>query len=176
MSCAFSHVVRFVLLLLKRLPDSPHLVSQLGYCLLLNFNFLLNLDLVAVSTAFGSCSVAMCRGLSVSLSLVIGPTSLFEKLFSSYVSACSWHCSVCSIDFHLLLAVLFSAALGCALLLAVGYALLLAVGYALLPAVGYSVLPAVVQLSEVLVDLLLVVVQALRLCAPFSVIWLCLFR
>ena len=36
-----------------------------------------------------------------------------------------------------------------------------------MPAVGYAPLPAVVQLSEILVHLLLVVAQVLRLCAPF---------
>ena len=47
--------------------------------------------------------------------LVVGPTSFFEKLFSSHVSACSWHCSFCSFDSFLLLGMLFSPADGCAL-------------------------------------------------------------
>ena len=130
--------------------------------------------------------------------LVIGPTSFFETLFSSYVSACSWHCSFCSFDSRLLLGMLFSPAVGCAplaccwlcssrLLLAVLFSpavgsvllaccwlcssrLLLAVPFS--PAVGRALLMAVlfchfITLSEILVDLLLVVLQDLRLCAPF---------
>ena len=65
--------------------------------------------------------------------LLTGPTCVFEALFSSYVSACSSHCSFCSFDSLLLLAVLFCH---------------------------------FVQLSEILVELLLVVVQILHLCAP----------
>ena len=88
------------------------------------------------------------------------------------VSACSWHCSFCSFDSSLLLGMLFSPAVGCALLACCrlcSSCQLLAVLF--LPAVGCALLPAVgfchfVQLSEILVDLLLVVVQVLRLCAP----------
>ena len=49
---------------------------------------------LAFSETFNSCCAAMRWRLSVSLLLVIGPISLFETLFSSYVSACSWHCRV----------------------------------------------------------------------------------
>ena len=72
---------------------------------------------------------------------------------------CCWVC-FCSLRsavlFCLLLAVLFC------LLLAVSFCLLLAVLFCLLTSLCHFV-----QLSELLVDLLLVVVQVLRLCAPF---------
>ena len=83
----------------------------------------------------------------MSLFLVIGPTSFFETVFSSYVSACSWHCSFCFFDSPLLLGVLLLPAMFFCLLLAMLFCLF-------------------VPLSEILVDLL-VVVQVLRLCAPF---------
>ena len=46
----------------------------------------------------------------------VQPTSFFETLFSSCVSACNWHCSFCSFEYRLLLGMLFSPAVGCALL------------------------------------------------------------
>ena len=153
----FSHIVRFVLLLLKRFYlTSLHLVSHLGYCLLLNFNLLFNLD-----------SVFSCLSRQPSILALLHcvddfqypclprhrPNSLFETLFSSYVSACSWHCSFCSFDSHLQMGMLFSPArwlCSSACLLAMLCCLLLA------------------MLSEILVDLLLVVVvQVLRHRAPF---------
>ena len=122
-----------------------HTLFQLGIILLLNFNFLFNLDLV-FSCFLGILSrqpsilvLLPCVDdfHSVSLFLVIGLTSFFETLFSSHVSACSWHCSS-----RLLLAVLFCLRLAM---------------------LFYHFVP----LSEILVDLLLFVVQVLRLCAPF---------
>ena len=83
------------------------------------------------------------------MSLVIGPTPFFETLFSSFVSACNWHCSFCSLESPLLLGLCSSR-------------LLLAALFCVLTRLCHFV-----QLSELLVDLLLVVVQFLRLCAPF---------
>ena len=48
--------------------------------------------------------------------VITSPTSFFETLFSSYVPARSWHCSFCSFDSLLLLAVLFCLLLDYALL------------------------------------------------------------
>ena len=131
---------------------------QLGCFLLLNFNLRLNLNLV-FSCFLGNLQSLFCN--------------FFLRDIVLLVSACSWHCSFCSFDSFLLLGTLFSPAVGCALLASCWLCSsrqLLAVLF--LPAVGYALLPAVgfchfVQLSEILVDLLLVVVQVLRLCAPF---------
>ena len=92
---------------------------QIGIFLFLNFKISSSISTwcsLAFSATFNSCSAAMRRRLSVSLFLVIGITSFFETLFSSYVSACSWHCSFCSFDSLLLLGMLFWPAVGYALL------------------------------------------------------------
>ena len=171
--------------------------SQLGCFQLLNFNLGSNRNLV-VSCFLGNFQFLFCCHASTTFS--IGPTSFFDSLFYSSVSACSWQCSFCSFDSRLLLVVLFfaccclcsssccwlcsfSLAVVCALLaccwlcssrllLAVLFCLLLAVLFCLLLAVLFSLLLAMhfchfVPLSEILVDLLLVSVQVLRLCAPF---------
>ena len=94
-------------------------------------------------------------------------TSFFKTFFSSFVSACNWHCSSCPFDSPLLLGMLFSPAFGCALLACCWLYtthLLLAVLFCLLLAMLCC---HFVPLSEILVDLPLVVVQVLRLCAPF---------
>ena len=82
---------------------------QLGSFLFPNFNLLFNLH--SVFSGFLSnfqlllgCNVLMTL---IILVLVIGPASFFETLFSSCVSACSWHCSFGSFDSLLLLGTLF---------------------------------------------------------------------
>ena len=95
-----------------------HALFQLGIFLFLNFNFLFNLDLVCSCFLSNVQFLLGCKMLMTFriLVLVIGLSSFFETLFSSHVSACSWHCSFCSLYSHLLLGVLFSPAVECALL------------------------------------------------------------
>ena len=55
-----------------------------------------------------NCSAAIRRWLSVSMFLLISPTSFIKTLYSSYVRACSWHYSFCRVcSSRLLLDVLF---------------------------------------------------------------------
>ena len=137
--------------------------SQLGCFLLLNFNLRSNLNLV-FSCFLGSLPFLLCCNVLMTFSILVFSSSVqltfFETLFSSYVSACSWRTALSGLlilsccwvrSFRLRLAVLFC--------------LLLALLFC-----------HFVPLSEIVIDLLLVVVQVLRLLCSFSAIWLCLFR
>ena len=85
------------------------------------------------SAIFNFCSAAMRWWQSVSLFLVIGQISFFDTVFSSYVSACNWHCSFCSFDAPLLLGMLLYLLLGMffCLLLAMFFCLLFALLFCL---------------------------------------------
>ena len=118
------------------LPLFKKSLFQLDSFLFLNFNLLFKF-----SCFLGNLQVLFCYNVlmtfSRSFSLVIGPTS------SSCASACNWHCAFCSFGSLLLLGLLCSPAVGCALLRLDSSLLLCSA------------------------DLLLVVVQVLRFCVPF---------
>ena len=126
-----------------------HTLFQLGIYLFLNFNFLLNLDLV-FSCSLGNLPLLLCyhalRTFSILVSrhrsnfffrdivLLVRLGLQFALLLLFFVFACCWPCSS-----RLLLAMLFRS---------------------------LTRLCRFDQLSEIFLDLLLVVVQVLRLCAP----------
>ena len=146
--------------------------SQLDCFLLLNFDLRSNLNKV-FSSFLDNLVLLPCD-------------DDFQYLVSRHGSNFFLRDIVFFVRLGLQLALLFSSAVGCALPPAIGCALLPAVGCALLPAVGCALLPAVgcalppavgcaplpavgcalLPLCSVLVDLPLVVVQVLRLCAP----------
>ena len=152
------HIVRFVLLLLEES------LVQLGSFLFLIFNLFFNLNLV-FSCLLGNFHFLLCCNVLMTFSILISRhwsnfflrdivlLVRFSLLLAMLLTALCWLCSFGSFDFSLLLGMFFSPT--------VGYAhdwLLLAVLFCVL-----TRLCLFVQLSE----LLLVVVQTLRICAPF---------
>ena len=145
------HIVRFVLLLLKRFLHNLQFVFSTRLLSACRLRLLFNLDSV-LFRFLGNLQFLFCCHVSMT----------FSTLVSRHRSNFSHRDLVLFVRLGLQLALLFVFFW---FLPAAGCALLPAVGYALLPAVGYALLPAV-PLSEILVDLLLVVVHVLRLCAP----------